>query len=73
MSPRSGMLQLKLTKTSISQQILNMGDESQLKCEERPTKSSRNEMLIFGLRSTSNDHPNNLNDESQLKCKKMAP
>ena len=47
-----------------------MSDESQLKCEKRPTKSSKNEMLIFGLHSTSDDHPSNLNDESQLKCKK---
>ena len=50
-----------------------MSDESQLKCEKRPTKSSRNEMLIFGLCSTSDDHPNNLNDESQLKCKTKWP
>ena len=50
-----------------------MSDESQLKCEKRPTKSSRNEMLIFGLHSTSGDHPSNLNDESQLKCKNKWP
>ena len=37
---------------------------------KRPIKSSKNEMLIFGLCSTSDDHPSNLNDESQLKCKK---
>ena len=29
-------------------------------------------MLIFGLRSTSDDQPSDLSDESQLKCKKMA-
>ena len=50
-----------------------MSDESQLKCEKRPTKSSSNEMLIFGLRSTSDDHLSNLNDESQLECKKNGP
>ena len=50
-----------------------MSNESQLKCEKRPTKSSRNEMLIFGLHSTSDDHPRNLNDESQLKCKNKWP
>ena len=50
-----------------------MSDESQLKCQKRPIKSSKNEMLIFGLRSTSDDHPSNLNDESQLKCKKNGP
>ena len=48
-----------------------MSDESQ--CEKWPTKSSRNEMLIFGLCSTSDDHRSNLNDESQLKCKKNGP
>ena len=36
------------------------------------TKLSKNEMFIFGLRSTSDDKPSNLSDESHLKCKKMA-
>ena len=30
-------------------------------------------MLIFGLHSTSDDHPSNLSEESQLKCKKRPP
>ena len=47
-----------------------MSDKSQLKCEKGPTKSSRNEMIIFELHSSSDDHLSNLNDESQLKCKK---
>ena len=33
------------------------------------TKWSKNEMLIFGLHSTSDDRPSNLSDESQLKYK----
>ena len=47
-----------------------MSDASQLKCDKRPTKSPQNEMLLFGLHITSDDHQSNLNDESQLKCKK---
>ena len=35
-------------------------------------KSSKNEMLIFGLCSTSDDQPSYLNDESCPKCRKMA-
>ena len=45
-------------------------DESQLECEKRPPKSSKNEMLIFGLRSTSDDWLSDLSDKSQPKCKK---
>ena len=30
-------------------------------------------MLIFGLRSTSDDWPSNLSDKIQLKCKKRPP
>ena len=29
-------------------------------------------MLIFGLRSTSDDHPSNLSNKSCLKCDKMV-
>ena len=36
-------------------------------------KSSKNEMLIFGLCSTSDDQLSDPNDESHPKCKKMAP
>ena len=35
---------------------------------ERPPKSSKNEMLSFGLHSTSGDQPSDLSDKSQLKC-----
>ena len=35
-------------------------------------KSSKNEMLVFGLLSTSDDQPSYLSDESQPKCKKLA-
>ena len=35
-------------------------------------KSSKNEMLIFGLHSTYDDRLSNLSDKSCLKCEKMA-
>ena len=51
-------------------QLSDLSDESQPKCKERPLKSLKNEMLVFGLRSTSDDQPSNPIDESQPKCKK---
>ena len=45
-------------------------DESQPKCEKRPSKSSKTEMLIFGLHPTSDDQPSDLSDEGRPKCKK---
>ena len=36
------------------------------------TKSSKNEMFIFGACSTSDDQPSKLSDESHPNCKKMA-
>ena len=41
------------------------------KYEKRPPKSSKNEMFVFGLRSTSDDWLSDLSEESQLKYKKM--
>ena len=41
--------------------------------QKRPPKSSKNEMLVFGLRSTSDDQPSNPSNESQPKCDKMLP
>ena len=38
-------------------------NESLLKCEKRPPKSSENEMFVFGLHSTSDDRPSDLGDE----------
>ena len=35
----------------------DQSDKSQQKCEKRPPKSSKNEMLSFGLHSTSDDWP----------------
>ena len=35
--------------------------------------SLKNEMLIFGLCSTSDDRPSILSNESQPKCKKRSP
>ena len=40
------------------------------KMQKRPLKSSKNEMLIFGLRTNSGDQPSN---ESQPKCDKRPP
>ena len=36
------------------------------------TKSSKNEMLVFGLHLTSDDQLSNLSDESHPNCEKMA-
>ena len=36
------------------------------------TKSSKNEMLIFGLHSTSDDQLSDPSDESHPKCKKYG-
>ena len=33
----------------------DLSNESQPKCKKKPPKSSKNEMLIFGLCSTSDD------------------
>ena len=38
--------------------------------QKRPPKSSKNEMLSFGLRSTSDDQPSDLSDKNWLKCEK---
>ena len=35
--------------------LSHLSDESQLKCVKRPPKSLKNEMLVFGLRSISDD------------------
>ena len=40
---------------------------------KRPPKSSKNEMLIFGLHSTSDDQLCNPSNKSQLKCGKRPP
>ena len=45
-------------------------DESQLKCEKSPPKSSKNEILIFIFCSTSDDQPSDPSNKSQPKCKK---
>ena len=44
-------------------QLSDPSNEHQPKCEERPPKSSKNEMFIFGLRSISDDRPGDLSDE----------
>ena len=39
--------------------------------KKRPPKSSKNQMFIFGLRSTSDDRPNDLNKKRRPKFKEM--
>ena len=41
--------------------------------QKKPPKSSKNEMLIFGLHPNSDDWPSNPSNESQLKCDKRSP
>ena len=40
------------------------------KKQKRPPKSSKNQMFVFGLCSTSDDRPNDLSKKRQPKCKK---
>ena len=47
---------LGLRSTS-DDRLSDESDESSLKCKKMPPKSSKNEMLIFGLCSTSDDWP----------------
>ena len=47
-----------------------LSNKSQPKCGKRPPKSSKNEILIFILHSTSDDQPSDPSDESWSKCKK---
>ena len=44
--------------------LSNLSNESRLKSDKRPPKSSNIEMLIFGLHSTSDDWPSDPSDES---------
>ena len=50
-------------------QAMNL-DQNAKKC---PPKSSKNEMFVFGLCSTSDDQSNDPSDECQPKCKKRLP
>ena len=53
--------------------LSHLSDESEPKCEKSPCKSSKNEMLSFGLHSTSDDWPSNPSNENRLKCHKRPP
>ena len=53
--------------------LSDLSHESQLKCEKRPPRSSKYEMLIFGLHSTSDDRPSNPSNESRPKNDKTPP
>ena len=43
------------------------------KCKEKPPKSLKNEMPVFGLLLTSDDQPSDPSDESWPKCKEKPP
>ena len=53
--------------------LSDLSNESRLKCDKRPPKSSKKKKLIFGLHSTSDDWPSDLSNESRLKCDKRPP
>ena len=53
--------------------LSHLSGESQPKREKSPPKSSKNEKLIFILRSISDDWPSDPSNKSQLKCKKRPP
>ena len=53
--------------------VSDLSDESQPKCEESHRKSSKNEILIFILCSTSDDRPSDPSNKSRPKCKKRPP
>ena len=61
----------KTKKKALGQviQVMNI-DQNAKKNDKRPPKSSKNEMFIFGLRSTSDDQPSDLSDEGWPKHKK---
>ena len=63
------MLIFSLCSTS-DDRPCDLSDQSQLKCEKRPTNSSKSEILIFGLHSTFDDLPS---DKSLPKFKKRPP
>ena len=44
--------------------LSDRSDKSQLKCEKSPPKSSKNEIFIFILCSTSDDRLSDLSDKS---------
>ena len=50
--------------SNFGDQPSNPSNESQPKYDKMPPKSSKNEILIFILSSTSDDQPSDLSDES---------
>ena len=52
--------------------LCNPSNKIQLKCGKRPPKSLKNEILIFILRSTSDDRPSDPSDESLSKCEYLT-
>ena len=66
------MLSFGLHSTS-DDWLSDLSNESQMNCDKRPPKSSKNKILIFVLCSTSDDWSSNLSNESQLNCDKRPP
>ena len=55
----------------IGQVIQAKNIDQTIKKWKRSPKSSKNEMFIFGLCSTSDDQPSNPSKKHRLKCKKL--
>ena len=55
----------------IGQAIQAKNVDRNAKKQKRPPKSSKNQMFVFGLRSTSDDRPSDLSKKLRPKCKKM--
>ena len=53
--------------------LSHLSDEIQPKCEKRPPKSSRNEMLGFGLCLISDDQLSNWSDKILVKGENRPP
>ena len=52
----------------ISQAIQAKNVDQTIKKQKRPPKSSKNQMFIFGLHSTSDYQPSNLSKKCQPNC-----
>ena len=53
--------------------LSHLSGESQPKCEKSLPKSSKNEKLIFILRSTSDDWPSDPSNKTSTEMQKKAP
>ena len=69
---KNDMLILDYVQILIIGQAIQVTKVNQMQKNQKATKSSKNEMLVFGLCSTSEDWPSYPSDKSQPKCEKMA-